>query len=80
MGYFSNGTEGALYEAKYCSGCRHNTDEGCPVMLVHLLHAYSECNKGSAAEEILNLLIPRKPGGLNDKCTMHSPTEDRTSP
>ncbi len=36
MGYFANGTEGDIYEARYCARCIHRGDPdgpGCPVML-----------------------------------------------
>lgn len=71
MGYFSNGTEGDNYEAEFCNRCAHEDGaQGCPVMLAHILHAYSEAGKGSAAEEILTLLIPRKKTGGNERCRM----------
>lgn len=69
MGYFANGTEGAEYEAKYCSKCIHYGDDeapGCPVMFAHLLYNYQECDKDGS---ILHILIPRK-GTENLKCTM----------
>ena len=75
MGYFCNGTDGALYEGKYCDHCQHQDPDGdgCAIWLAHLLHAYSECGKKSAGEEILNLLIPRDEKGFNAKCKMHLP-------
>jgi hypothetical protein len=66
MGYFSNGTEGDLYEEEYCSKCVHV--DGCAVWTAHMIHNYDECNK---PESILHLLIPRSKGGSwNDKCAM----------
>ena len=55
MGYFSNGTEGALYELRYCDNCQHQDPDGqgCAIWLVHLLHSYPECGKKSAGEEII---------------------------
>lgn len=42
MGYFSNGTEGLMYQEHYCFHCAFwNDDEGgmgCPVWLLHELH------------------------------------------
>lgn len=69
MGYFSNGTEGMVYEEEYCSKCIHSGNEGnnCPVMLAHILKNYEECNN---EDSILNLLIPRDEEGFNKKCLM----------
>jgi hypothetical protein len=67
MGYFSNGTEGDCYEARYCAHCRHGeAEDGCPVMLLHLLHNYEECNK---PDSFLHVLIPRTKDG-NAECAM----------
>ena len=58
MGYFSNGTEGMDYEARYCDRCVHQGPEdgpGCAVWFAHFLHNYDECNND---ESILHLLIP----------------------
>lgn len=83
MGYFSNGTEGDMYEERYCSNCRHSVDDpdkpGCPVMLCHVLFAYEECNNKSNAATMLELLIPRE-GAFNGKCKMHSPKQARKEP
>ena len=67
MGYFSNGTEGAEYEDKYCVKCGNNRGEGCPVMLLHLLYNYDECNK---PDSFLHVLIPRDDKGQNMQCAM----------
>lgn len=68
MGYFSNGTEGDLYESEYCSRCIHSQKEGgCAVMLAHMLHNYKECNN---EDSILHLLIPRDEKGFNKQCEM----------
>ena len=68
MGYFSNGTEGMDYEAKYCARCIHNQEEaGCAVLLAHQLYNYDECNK---PDSILHILIPRDARGYNEKCAM----------
>lgn len=76
MGYFSNGTEGAMYQAQYCEKCVHwpaDPDKGgCHVWLLHLLHNY-----GQKHREALDLLIPPTADGLgNEKCTMFYPGED----
>ena len=64
MGYFSNGTEGMLYEEEYCQKCAHY--DGCAVWAAHYLHNYRECNN---KESILDILIPRN-GTENEKCRM----------
>ena len=33
MGYFSNGTEGMMYEEEYCDKCWHGGDNACAVWL-----------------------------------------------
>ncbi|MCD1645219.1 hypothetical protein [Aurantimonas coralicida] len=66
MGYFSNGTEGMMYEEDFCSKCLHG--DGCPVWDAHMLKNYEECNK---PDSILHMLIPRTEGGLgNGQCLM----------
>lgn len=71
MGYFSNGTEGFEYEAKYCSRCVHNDeDNGCPVMNTHFLHNYTD---NDDVKEILNMFIPRDDENwnvTNEQCKM----------
>lgn len=65
MAYFSNGTEGMMYEEQWCSRCIHN--EGCAVWMAHQLHNYDECNK---KESILHELIPMDEKLHPQKCTM----------
>jgi hypothetical protein len=82
MGYFSNGTEGMIYEEHYCQRCIHvdrepGVDKPCPIWMAHLLFAYEECNRDSNAHTMLDMLIPRTPDGLNnEQCVMF--TEDET--
>lgn len=67
MGYFSNGSEGADYEYRYCQRCIHyKADDLCPIWEAHLDHSYGECNNPSS---ILNYFIPRN-GIENLQCTM----------
>jgi hypothetical protein len=67
MGYFSNGTDGQLYQEEYCERCLFdNYEKGvfCPIWNLHLSHNYEECNnKGS----FLHALIPRD-GVHNGRC------------
>jgi hypothetical protein len=76
MGYFSNGTEGLMYEEDFCQHCVHyKPDDGCAVWLIHLLYSYEECNNDSNAKRILDILIPPSKDHLsNDQCTMYHAT------
>jgi len=66
MGYFSNGTEGMMYEDQYCSRCIHG--DSCAVWAAHMIHNYDECNNDNS---ILHMLIPRTENGLgNQECRM----------
>jgi hypothetical protein len=79
MGYFSNGCEGYDYQENYCSRCVHHPqtrdDPSCPVWMAHYLEAYSVDNvKEKPLGRVLNLLIPREKGGLNNlECAMFVP-------
>lgn len=79
MGYFANGTEGEMYEARYCHRCIHQgppDGPGCSIMLLHLLHNYEECNK---PDSMLHTLIPRAPlPEGNGQCTMFVADTPRT--
>lgn len=67
MGYFSNGTEGEMFEEAWCSRCVHSdisgdreigVDPPCPVWGAHLLFAYGLCNKkDDPGKIILDMLI-----------------------
>jgi hypothetical protein len=71
MGYFSNGTEGMLYQEEYCDRCEHDVNEDCAVWLLHLMHSYELCN---TPNNFLDALIPRnKEGCYNEKCKMFTP-------
>ncbi len=80
MGYFSNGTEGDIYEAEHCEKCVHwkhdqQTDTwGCPVMDAHTLHNYEQ-TENKALESVLGRLIPRGERG-NLKCSMFINAEE----
>ena len=70
MGYFSNGTEGLMYEERYCVRCVHYQPDpdkpGCPIWGAHWLYAY----EGNHAE-VLDMLIPRAPAPeWNARCRM----------
>jgi hypothetical protein len=66
MGYFSNGTEGMMYEEMYCQHCIHN--EGCPVWGLHFEYNYT---KNEEMRSILDYLIPRLKDGGNAQCSMY---------
>ena len=70
MGYFSNGTEGDLYEARWCARCVHRDDKpACAVWELHLFRNYDEYDD---AESALHVLIPRD-GIENQQCRMFRP-------
>lgn len=64
MGYFSNGDEGRDWEAENCTSCVH--EPNCAVLIAHLVHNYTECNKPGS---ILHILIPYEKG-VNGECAM----------
>jgi hypothetical protein len=44
MGYWSSGTEGMDWEARWCERCVHQPEEGfCAVMELHQLWNYDQC-------------------------------------
>lgn len=70
MGYFSNGTEGDIYEEEYCVKCVHYGDDGCscPILAIHMTYNYDQ-HKNQEIKSILDRLIPRE-GIYNQKCSM----------
>ena len=64
MGYFSNGTEGEIYQEQFCERCIHGED--CAVLEAHMIYNYDDCNN---KESILHILIPRD-GIHNKQCRM----------
>ncbi len=72
MGYFSNGTEGEMYQERWCSRCVRDKEEGCPVWIAHLLYSYQLCNSPEDPGKVmLDMLIPRE-GIYNGQCAMFS--------
>ena len=73
MGYFSNGTEGLIYQEQYCRKCINYGPEegpGCPVWGLHLSLNY-ERNRDENMAEILDSFIPMSDDGLtNLQCKM----------
>ena len=80
MAYFSNGSEGDMYMAKYCMRClnwRENerTDiAGCPIIDLHMIGDYDQCSKtevGQLWKKLLETLIPTQKDDIYpDKCSM----------
>lgn len=69
MGYFSNGSEGDLYRARYCDRCLHGQETDgklCAVWDAHLLYCYGATAQQAA---VLDELIPRN-GISNGECRM----------
>lgn len=73
MAYFANGEEGDMYEELYCSRCAHRRDpeqgECCPVLMLHLLWNYEQCDGDGHKGMALGLFIPRE-GTTNQQCEM----------
>lgn len=68
MGYFSNGTEGMMYEEEFCDRCVHQED--CHIWSTHMDWNYEQ-GKDEKKRAILDFLIPRAADGLsNEACTM----------
>ena len=66
MAYFSNGTDGMQYEAKYCDKCVHmSAGHGCPCWDAHMFWNYEECNK---KDSILHKMIPQADSGFAAEC------------
>ena len=96
MGYFSNGTEGEMFEERWCVNCRHSdisggrelgVDPPCPVWMAHTLFAYELCNSKSPGKTILDMLIPTKMVTASDgfdlptnECAMFAPVEPNVTP
>lgn len=76
MGYFSNGTEGDLYQDRYCRRCVHYGPEdgpGCPIWGAHLAYNYELTNvphMESPGKAILDSLIPIGPDEFNEQCRL----------
>jgi hypothetical protein len=66
MGYFPNGTAGAIFHEQHCSKCEHDRNEDCPIWNAHLMYNYAECNN---PDSILHMLIPKEA----DSCKMFIP-------
>lgn len=82
MGYFSNGTEGQIYQDQYCRRCIYYgppEGPGCPVWGAHLFYSYELCNvpaEESPGKAILDMLIPMSPDRLsNEQCRMFQKAE-----
>lgn len=78
MAYFSNGTEGMMYESEYCDKCTHMHDEkgepyACSILELHYEFNYDQGGKtkaGKAIKKVLETLIPTKENGFPGECTM----------
>jgi len=74
MGYFTTGTEGELYEARYCSMCAHDCVAKCTIMQAHWVAAATRdsgwADDDSPTRMVLDMFIPRDNEGNNMPCTM----------
>lgn len=62
MAYFSNSTEGSVFDYQ-CSICKYG-DKQCPIAMVQVLYNYDACNN-EVASKILNALVAE-----NGTCAM----------
>lgn len=61
MAYFSNGTEGMIFEERYCGHCYHDREDAqCPVLTLHYLYNYDQF-KDERLKTVLDTLIPQEP-------------------
>ncbi len=82
MGYFSNGTEGNMYEEKYCEKCIHYGESGeeCTILTLHTCWNYEQTTD-ETKKTALDLLIPPAKVGLgNEICTMFHPKQEPPGP
>jgi hypothetical protein len=63
MAYFSNGTEGEVFDEQCCK-CRYG-DKPCPIAMVQSLYNYEACNNEVASKILLELVKN------NGDCTMY---------
>ncbi len=76
MGYFSNGTEGRIYQERFCDRCIHDKEHNCAVWLAHLVH-----NEANNPDSMLHILIPRAPAPeWNGQCKMFIEDPDYVDP
>lgn len=54
MAYFSNGTDGMVFDEE-CLSCKYG-QKACPIALVQMEHNYSACNN-KEARKILDSLV-----------------------
>ena len=54
MAYFSNGTEGEVFDEQ-CSRCKYG-DKSCPIAAVQMMYNYDACNN-KTARNILDTLV-----------------------
>jgi len=63
MAYFSNGTEGIVFDEQ-CTKCKYGEDP-CPIALVQMEYNYDACNN-KTARAILDVLV-----GNDGTCAMY---------
>jgi len=79
MGYFANATEQMMFEERICHNCQHyyQSDEMCPIMFIHWIYNYEECNSKSNAKAIMDMLIDNNDNDISKwKCAMFLSKEE----
>lgn len=72
MAYFSNGSEGREYQARYCDRCHHDRNSDCYIWALHLIHLGED-----DMAYVLDALIPRSADGIgNEECRAFRPTPE----
>jgi len=79
MAYFSNGTEGEMWEARNCAKCAlygNHTEDSCPILFVHQMFNYDQLDpEKTDIRNILNVLIPTRMDGFADQCSLFTEKE-----
>jgi hypothetical protein len=83
MAYFSNGTEGEMYDRQYCDRCIHQAEEEstdeCPVKFLHMIDNYDQCGDSDRSKSVklrLELFIPTGKDSFPEQCKMFIPNGD----
>lgn len=86
MAYFSNGTEGMMWEEQNCARCvlfdLLDEDEMCPILNTHYAHNYDQLTDGkpNVVADVLGLLIARGEDGSAGKCALKEVLDKRVAP
>ena len=74
MAYFSNGSEGMIFDAE-CADCKYGEDP-CPIAWVQMEYNYKACNN-EVARDILNGLVKQDKDFKYLGCQMKNLIEEK---